>query len=178
MLCKLVIFMIRKKDNVVGDKVLHRSYYKITGDPDVDALNRFLKIEEMKNYSNLYPGQKFRVYESVNARDMDKATLELQRTLLGYSGNKGVDRLWLSILQKPLCRAERKFLIDVDHEDDKEYEAVYDTLIYNNVSVLDVYSTKNGHHIITKPFSPALLSDYSSYAEVKKDSLRLVFYSE
>ncbi len=67
----------------------------------------------------------------------------------------------------PASREDTKLLIDIDAEDDEE--AIRKNLTVLNVWIRLDYPTKNGRHIITEPFNPALVP----VAEIKKDGLLL-----
>lgn len=103
--------------------------------------------------------QGFRIYSSVNARNMQKAVHEFKRRQLEFDyGNnqeldefyRDIDNRFFSCLMNPSCRAESNFLVDCDTE--KEYRHVKQNL--NDDMILVDYPTKNGRHIISKPFNP------------------------
>lgn len=128
-----------------------------------------------------------RIYSSVNSRDIKKAIrLFKQRQLdADYYDEDSknnfyfdIKNRWISCFMNPSCRAETKFLIDID-----DVESVADTIIYAKrllgelgVKILASYTTKNGAHIITEPFNPSLWD--TDLGEIKKDGLILIAYNK
>lgn len=126
-----------------------------------------------------------RIYSCVNSRDIKKAIREFKQRQLDAdyfdedSRNNfylDVKNRWFSSIMQPKCRAETKFLIDVDNiiGDKSDISEVDKYLKEINVKVLLKYPTKNGWHIVTKPFNPALWND--GFGDIKKDALLLLSY--
>jgi len=120
----------------------------------------------------------YRIYSCVNARNIDKAIREFKRVQLDadyYDTDSkqdfyiDINNRWISSLMKPKSRDETSFLIDVDEGDD--LKEILDELIHITRNYFK-YKTKNGWHIITQPFNPALLT----IIKVKKDGLLLLKY--
>lgn len=119
-----------------------------------------------------------RIYASVDERDFDKAIVEFKhRQLDADSYNEDskqsfyidIKNRFISCLMSPACRKTKYFLIDCDS--DEEYNDAFgnETVAQN---ALYQYPTKNGRHIVTRPFNPALFQT----GEVKKNGLILVGY--
>ena len=126
----------------------------------IRGLNRQRVINDAKGNKGVW-----RLYRSVNLRSMTKAKLELQHQLLEWPDNKDIGKEWLSILEKPLCKAERKFLIDID--DVSAVDAVEALL---PVGILERVPTPNGMHFVTPPFHSENI-DWPLGVEIKKDAL-------
>lgn len=166
------------KDGVRGILLLHRNKDGEAGNAQRMAVKQISRnVDEWKKaieyFRNLqltqYPTH--RIYSSVNPRIMTKAIHEFKlrqiaadygstQELLGFYGD--VQNRFFSCLMNPSCRASQHFLIDCDTPE--EYETnkgklPADLIVYD-------YATKNGRHIITKPFNP---NDYD--ITVKKDDL-------
>ena len=146
---------------------------------EFDKIVAELEIEKQKSSNPL------RIYTSVNARDIRKAQREFKKRQLevDYFDEESKNRFyldiknrWISCLMKPSCRAETLFLIDIDEEvTDKDCTSyARKNLKEINAEIIYEYPTKNGTHIITKPFNPSLFN--SNFGEVKKDSLMLISF--
>ena len=121
-----------------------------------------------------------RIYSSVNSRDIKKGIRLFKYRMLDAdffdedSKNSfylDVKNRWISAIMSPRCKAESKFLIDIDEGDDDEY-AIEKQVAKKDIDILLEYPTKNGRHIITQAFNPAILP----CVELKKDGLLLLSY--
>ena len=139
-----------------------------------EILDRFLK------YQSEHP--EYRIYSCVNRRDINKGIREFKRQQLeaDYYDTEMRNGFYLDIrnrffasLMKPSSRAETFFLIDADDLTKRTIGKAIDE-IEKITDVVLVYKTKNGYHIITKPFNPNLLGD--KFGEIKKDALLLLSY--
>jgi len=119
-----------------------------------------------------------RIYSSVNPRNIKKGIrLFKQRQLdADYFDETSknsfyldVKNRWISAIMSPSCKAESNFLIDIDKGDDDEH-AIEKQVAKKGIKILLEYPTKNGRHIVTKAFNPALLP----CVELKKDGLLLL----
>ena len=145
------------------------------------------KEEFIKLYNDLLAIKKpdERIYSCVNKRDINKAIrLFKQRQLDADYYDKesktgfylDIKNRWLGAMMCPQSRVETKFLIDVDNIiGDKSDISIVDKHLKDiKVKVLLKYRTKNGWHIITKPFNPALYD--SRFGDIHKDALLLLSY--
>ena len=137
-------------------------------------------LEEFLEIKNLFPEKQLRIYSSVNQRNFEKGMREFKRQQLeaDYYDNESKCNFYLDIknrflgsIMKPSSRAETFFLIDCDDLTRKtigkaidEVDAITDVVLH--------YKTKNGYHIITKPFNPNLFN--KTIGEIKKDALLLL----
>jgi hypothetical protein len=143
--------------------------------------------EMMVLKETLYPLA--RVYLSVNKRDIFKSIRTLEQMLLDahYSPEDSRLDVYTKLLRstrtcvmQPSNRAQTMFLIDIDDDEpvggkrrDKDGEAL-GHLAELGVRVIDNRKTKNGWHIITEPFNPALWDN--TLGEVKKDALLCILW--
>ena len=120
--------------------------------------------------------QGYRIYSSVNSRDITKAIHEFKRRQLETDYGTmhefesfycDVKNRFFSCLMNPNCRAQNNFLIDCDTQ--LEYEHA-ELQLRNSGLVIMEYKTRNGVHIITRPFNP---NDYGNM-EIKKDELMFI----
>lgn len=120
-----------------------------------------------------------RIYASLERRDMVKAIHEFKRRQLDadlydneakLSFYRDIKNRFISCLASPPCRAERLFLIDCDSGDEFRIAKAHDIITENFIYE---YPTKNGFHIIVKPFNPKLLTPPLD-TKVQKNALILV----
>lgn len=146
-------------------------------------------VSLLKESTKKYPGV-WRIYRSVNKRDVKKSELELVKTLIDKHTTrqgdfKPVPRLWKTILMQPRNRAERKFLIDIDNiaiiDTVKEILTNYINDYNNNgknkqlMTLFDTIKTPNGYHIISEPFDERILSNFSKDdCSINKDGLLFI----
>lgn len=135
--------------------------------------------------------RKFYIYISVNARDTRKAIFHLQKNLIDYAQQltrgedvvnslNRIDRKWWSILMKPTSRAGRgKFLFDVDDKDEENIKWLMNQIAAQDSEYL-IKETKNGYHIVCKPFNlnSTVLLGGKGFFEIKKDALLFVEWVE
>lgn len=160
-----ILLIHRNKDGCRGN-AQRKSFKKISSSAE-QWEGIILEFRHMQKIS--YQG--FRIYSSVNARNMQKSIHEFKRRQLEFDyGNnqeldefyRDIDNRFFSCLMNPSCRCESNFIIDCDT--DKEYRHAKETLCED--MILFDYPTKNGRHIISKPFNPN-----EFLIEVKKDDL-------
>jgi len=118
----------------------------------------------------------WRMYRSVNKRNIQKGMLALQHDLIdrGEDFAHKIDSEWKSILMKSENKAERLFLVDIDTDDLMVRHDVINILKENKVEFHDENQTPNGYHIITSPFNPKLIAHVPD-VELKKDALFFLF---
>lgn len=124
-----------------------------------------------------------RIYASLNERNFDKAIKQFKYEQLDadYYDQVQKENFYLDIknkfigcLMQPPQRKTSYFLFDVDNEEGRDVMGEALTALPPE-HIVQTYSTKNGWHIITKPF------DYTKVklpngCEFKKDALLLLAY--
>ena len=123
-----------------------------------------------------YPGT-WRIYRSVNLRDVRKAEIELAKTLIDRAyapqdGQKNVLSLWKTILMQPRNKAERLYLVDIDTTDDEKALEIVD-IVVELAGHGETVQTPNGWHFLCKPFDVRVLEQFDC-ASVHKDGLLFV----
>lgn len=166
------------KDGVRGILLLHRNKDGENGNAQRKSVKKIskneqewkeiiLRFKELQQHS--YQG--YRIYSSVNSRNMEKAIHEFKLRQLNVDYGsieelhwfyKDIENRFFSCLMNPNCKHESNFLIDCDSKE--EYEMAKER-IPSNLIIFE-YLTKNGMHIITKPFNPNEIK-----VEIKKDDL-------
>ena len=131
-----------------------------------------------------------RVYSSLEPRNVERAirVFKERQLVADYDPpevrhafyNECFTR-WLSCLGAPQASADTLFLFDCDSDEDHnrlrmEMDAAPREFVGPD-KLLHTYATKNGTHVITKPFNPGLLS-IESRRILQKNSLLLVGWSE
>lgn len=122
-----------------------------------------------------------RIYSTVEARSLDKAIRIFKYRQLDaeYFDKESRDSFyvdiynrWISALQNPGARSETYFMVDVDDGKD-DYNKIQVEILKNNITLVHDYFTKNGRHVILKPFNPALVT-----FDVQKNGMMLWVYNE
>ena len=125
-------------------------------------------------------GLNYRIYSSVNERDFRKAERTFKQNMLDndYADDTVHKKFYtdlrngfISALMKPSNSKTSYFLIDIDQNDLSPYIEWFE----ERDLVITYYKTKNGWHIITKPFNPAEFTQTET-AHIQKDSLLLLHY--
>jgi hypothetical protein len=134
---------------------------------------------------NGYNTSDYRIYLTVNARDLRKAERLFKTRMVNIDFEGGENKQWfyerfnskwISALTDNGSAVKNKFFkIDIDTPDHGEIiDKTLNWLKENNVEVVKTYSTKNGWHIITRPFNRSIFPKELGLLEV--DSLLLLSY--
>lgn len=130
----------------------------------------------------------YRIYCTVNARDMEKAIRNFKQLMLDNDYQNQENKyyfytdIWnrlISSLQVQSARRDRWFLIDIDDDNKNGLKKpdVLKRLEELNITIIDTYQTKNGWHIITLPFEyPKLMPELKKWDNVKTDAMALLKY--
>lgn len=165
----------RSKDDGPATEYKRRGAYFVTHDESeyLDALVRLLTLKAVSS-------KPYRLYASVNARNMKKAERAFKRDMLEVDFEDGENKewfwkrlpsKWVSALMQPGARAQTMFMLDCDGEGDVTAPALM-WLAKNQIEVIKQYKTPNGWHIVTPPFNP---NDFHAPGcEIKKDGLLLL----
>jgi len=119
----------------------------------------------------------WRIYRSVNRRDINKTFLWMQHKMLDDVTNKyyadRVDKLWTKGLMQTEHKAERKYLVDIDTDSLFGQTLIIEHLKQKGVAIIQIINTPNGIHMVTYPFDVRFLEQFDD-AEVKKDALLFI----
>jgi len=117
-----------------------------------------------------------RMYSCVNSRNIDKAISMFKHKQIDLNEemkNKfysNINNSFCSCLMKPENKLSKYFIIDIDTKRTKEA----DYFVFNNeIEVISIRETVNGHHYICKPFNFKLAENYKTFSVIK-DGLILV----
>jgi len=181
-----VLFLIwRKKEGAKVDRNL-----KIRKLVSLDEEEFEKCLEQLLDLKERYAELPLRIYSSVNKRNMDKAIRKFKELQLEndyqdkaqfYGFYKDIKNRWISSIMRNSSRLETQFIIDIDNED-KDYLKKIESEILEHTELIKKYKTRNGYHLIVRPFNPNLIKSYSKdghiYEDVslKKDDLVLLDY--
>lgn len=181
-----VLFLIwRKKEGAKVDRNLKIRKFVSSDEEEFEKC-----LEQLLDLKERYAELPLRIYSTVNKRNMDKAIRKFKELQLEndyqdkeqfYGFYKDIKNRWISSMTRPSSRLETQFIIDIDNED-KDYLKKIESEILEHTELIKKYKTKNGYHLIVKPFNPNLIKSYSKdghiYEDVslKKDDLVLLDY--
>lgn len=177
------LFTSRNKDNegVENFKERRKSFLAYEGSPHIER--------EFKHFvEDGVPGETSRWYESLNARDPEKAKKQLMIHLIENDDGSEIAHLnsvIVSIAAKKECAAEKKWLIDFDSRDDFLLASfIYDVKEQMNKDCrrskkhlnedpeITAKKTPNGYAVITPyGFYSQEILKYYKCAELKKDGM-------
>ena len=123
----------------------------------------------------------YRVYLSAAPRDVRKAEMEFKRLMLDVDFAEGenkayfyqnIEDKWISALMSSNPVKDRNlFILDIDTEDNSE---ALKWIAANGIELIKQYRTKQGWHMVVKPFNRTLFP--KEIGEVKNDGLLLLSY--
>lgn len=133
----LYIAIRRNKENADGQELCFREVIR----------NKITSLDALEARIKNIPGT-WRIYKTVNSRDMEKARILLLMKLienpdLAYK----VDTIWKTCLLQPKCRTEHKLLWDVDGKVNEE--DVRSIFYYKEVEIKELIKTPNGFNVVT-----------------------------
>jgi len=171
---RVVMRVLRSKDGGLGKPDHHATKIITTNEQEWKAA--VVKLAQEAS------GEE-RIYSCVDARDWNKAIHEFKRRQLDADLYDDKAKLvfyldlknrFIGSLMTPSSRKTKYFLFDCDSLED--YERCFASEDVRN-NMIHQYSTKNGYHVITKPFNPSLAAKAGINPDnVKKNALMLVGY--
>jgi hypothetical protein len=180
-LVKVLLLIPRKKENenISSEKMQHRKCFRKVWSTEEE---REVRIKELMSIAGMYPEYKWRIYETINWRDLRKAYFSFQARILEWQRNDKTNSMewlqdynseWVSNLMRPeSCTTNKFFMID---KDDKENIVPFMDIILEKTKIIQKYETVNGIHFIVIPFNSVGI-DFSWWnAELHKDGLALVW---
>lgn len=168
---RILLLKGRRKDGVEQENT--RTILKISHDPD-QWDRRFNELLE-----TIQPGE--RIYATAGARNMAKAIREFKERQLSADYDQDqeafyreIHNRWTSCLMAPKCQDGKVWLIDLDNDIEETW---YNTC-FNVIRplVLHNYRTKNGLHVLVRPFNKEFLPDKSLSVKISDNALMLIAY--
>jgi hypothetical protein len=132
----------------------------------------------MQIRSTMEDSSAYRVYASVNSRNLEKAIhhFKIEQIITDTYDHELRTRFYVDIwnrffgvVMEPKCSAEKNFLWDIDTEEGDDLEE-FNAILTEHTSILHQYQTPNGWHIITEPFNYNVLPKHIA-SKMKKDAL-------
>jgi len=128
------------------------------------CIRRVIRDEEqdLKELRTIVSGIRgtWRIYHTINLRDVNEAARQTISSLILYpENNSRIDSIWKTNLMRPVCKAEKKYLVDIDTDRESTYESTKNLLIENGVVILKDIKTPNGWHLVTEHFDTRLIEN-------------------
>ncbi len=154
----LLIAIRRKKEN--RDKTEY-CIRRVIRDEEQD-------LKELETIIKGIPGT-WRIYHTINMRDVDEAARQtISSLILHPENNSRIDSIWKTNLMRSVCKAEKKYLIDIDTDRESTYEKTKQLLIDKGVTILKDIKTPNGWHLVTEHFDTRIVQDLEN-VELHRD---------
>lgn len=173
-----VLFLIHR--NKEGGETNNTKVMKIITRNSKEYMEALKALVRTKEESDI----PYRIYASVNKRDISKAIRQFKYEQLDadyYDQEQkenfylDIKNRWIGCMMQPAQRASSLFLFDVDDPEKKDICGATLQAIGDKAEILKVYPTKNGWHIITKPFNHTTVK-LPEGCSIQKDSLLLLAY--
>ncbi len=177
----VLLLLARKKENpeqTESQKERRATRFLVQSPQDVD-----LALEQFEWTIKTYPEVIYRIYVSVNPRCLRKGLAAMQRRAIDLqcellNGNTEayttIQRLgseWKSLLANKSCRADRRFLFDIDLPPCPVNIEAVKGLIKRFPAGVETHAsgnTRSGMYLITDPFNVATV-ELTEATEVKSD---------
>ena len=174
---RVVLLIHRSKEGGANNK-FKRHLKKIITTNSNEFFETVKELKEIKDNSK----DELRIYASCNNRDLNKAVrlFKEQQLATDYDPEDKTKSFYLDIknrfiscLMNKSCRNEKNFLFDLDEIDEHSFITVKNR-IEKQTEIILWYKTKNGYHIITKPFNYYKTLDENIIKAIQTDSLMLI----
>ncbi len=179
------LFLIHR--NKEGGETNNTKFRKIISKDSEEFRLELIKLVDEKERAGIAnPPIPYRIYSCVNARDIEKAIRQFKFEQLEadyydsesrHSFYYDTKNRFVGALMSPSSRVKDSglFILDVDNVEGRDMmgEALTE-LARLDIEIVRQYSTKNGWHILTKPFNPGLFT--ISEIGINKDGLLLLSY--
>lgn len=149
----LYVAIRRNKENDDGQEICFREVIR-----NENSLN--ILESRVKSIPGIW-----RIYKTVNSRDMEKARIMLIMKLvenpqLAYK----VDTLWKTCLLQPKCRAEHKIVWDIDGDISVRcVKTIFDCRL---IEIKELIKTPNGYNVVTDVCDTRLFQNIKTEAGV------------
>lgn len=97
-------------------------------------------------------GGEWRIHKTVNARSCEKARIWLIHHLIDHPENASfIDSAWRTALLQKECKTEKRFMLDVDTQDQDKLGMI-NRILDKKMGEYFRVKSPSGYHIITPPF--------------------------
>lgn len=174
---RILMLILRSKE---GGKVNKpdRVAKKVISRNETEFEEKFQKLLSIKKEGE-------RIYSTIDERDIEKAirTFKFRQLENDYADSNShydfytdIWNRWISSLQAVTSKKGTLFLVDIDSDEENGQnvgaeERIRKEISDNKLEIIHEYNTKNGKHIILKPFNPAIVS-----FQVQKNAMMLLSY--
>lgn len=155
---RILMRTVRSKDGGIHNKPDRHAHVVISNGKD-DFENKFADL--LKDCTDVE-----RIYSSVDERDFQTGIRIFKQRQLDadyfdldsrYSFYIDIKNRFVSSLHNPTARVGTLFMVDVDDEKN-ELAGIMNQIKRQKIEIVHQYATKNGLHLILKPFNPKLVS--------------------
>ena len=176
---RVVLLIHRSKEGGMNNKY-KRHLRKIITTNSNEFFQAIKDLKEIKDTDE----RPLRIYASCNNRDLNKAIrlFKEQQLATDYDPEEKLSSFYLDIknrfiscLMNKACRNEKNFLFDLDEVDDRSFHSIYN-ILEKQTEIVNYYQTKNGYHIITKPFNYFKEINKDIADTIQTDALMLIDY--
>jgi len=120
-----------------------------------------------------------RVQINLNRRSFEKMAFHTQKKIADQLMNKdyrSVRKAYNSCCGKYSNETDKKWILDIDTKDSDFMEEI-EELLHNRLNIHDFIElpTKNGYHIITKPFNLQEFKKYYDNIDIHKNNLTILY---
>jgi len=179
---KVLLLIPRKKDNIAIDSEqmqYRKCFRKIWSVPE----EREKRILELRAIAGMYPEYMWRIYETVNWRDLRKTWYMWNQKMLDWQRSDPTGKMewldkvhakWISIMMTPECRYKVDALFLIDKDDKKQIPKLELFMAGWGINIKEKYETPGGWHYLVDPFNKGEINFKGFNAEIHADGLRLV----
>jgi len=179
---KVLLLIPRKKDNeaIASEQMQHRKVFKkIWSTPE----EREKRLVELRAVAMCYPEYMWRIYETINWRDLRKTWYAWQKKMLEWQRSDPdgsmdwLDKVhseWVSTMMTPECRHKEETLFLIDKDDKDNITSFEKFMELSEIKIKEKYETPGGFHYLVEPFNKGQINFSGLNAEVHTDGLRLV----
>lgn len=173
--CRVLFLIQRHSDGGHTNNSKLRSYISRNDREWVTACAKLLQEKDQ------YPQLPLRIYQSLNARNIEKGIMHFKRAMLDadyfdeaqrHGFYLDVRNRIVSALMKPPSRATSFFLWDCDTQDEAELQNFREE-VQRHTNIVHEYPSKSGVHIITGPFNYTKVM-HIPLIECKTDAMMLL----
>jgi hypothetical protein len=165
----------RRKDNpeMEKDMVVIKNYY-------VESMDQYIKL--IPRIISLCQYENARAYFRLNKRNYKKIGLQMIRRVADHissGNNKAIKTAFDSICGEYHSDTDKKWIVDIDSIDNNINDVLFELtnlqLQTEKEPMMEIIPTKNGVHIITRPFNLKKFRETFSGIDVHKDNPTILY---
>jgi len=165
----------RRKDNpeMEKDMVVIKNYY-------VESMDQYIKL--IPRIISLCQYENARAYFRLNKRNYKKIGLQMIRRVADHissGNNKAIKTAFDSICGEYHSDTDKKWIVDIDSIDNNINDVLFELtnlqLQTEKEPMMEIIPTKNGVHVITRPFNLKKFRETFSGIDVHKDNPTILY---